>query len=507
MEHLKDLLPKTWLEIGKKLKLLDLNYTHSGHYLDICKKQNINPSDAFILAEYFHDLGVILYFRSDPLLADTVILKPEWATQAVYTLIDTNEIILNQGSFEFKDLTRYWNPKLYPVSIHPQIIRLMEKFELCFNFTGTNTYFIPELLPGKPIEFDQTQYTAPGTLHFQYRYEFMPEGILSRFISRLYYLIHENRFWKFGVELIFDHTTARILSEPDFKRIQIDISGSNRSELLAIIRSHFAHIHQTLNMVSGSHYTEMLPCSCSTCSHEENPESKHYFDYQSLMRFIEKNKKIVQCPISTEDVEIRSLLTGFVRIDEHETILKAIIEAAYHVQGLSNAMKPDEDSRTGLLCLLLNEKGFFVKDQARWGFSETMKTMGRLDAFIETEKGGKGTRAVLEAFSLTGWNTGVITSHCQKIFKYDPSGLENNYIIVYCDVKGNRFSKLWDEYKKFVPGIEYESTQVKSFKEESSGYGEIKVMRVVHDRQGKGVGIYHLFIHMEIGKGTGKKEV
>jgi hypothetical protein len=31
----------------------------------------------------------------------------------------------------------------------------------------------------------------PGNLHFQYHYDFMPEGIITRFISRMYFLIEK----------------------------------------------------------------------------------------------------------------------------------------------------------------------------------------------------------------------------------------------------------------------------------------------------------------------------
>jgi len=178
MPHLQDNLPGSWLHIRDELKTMKENYIPASQFYEICKKHEIKKNDANVIADYLHDLGAILFFRHDPLLGNTVILKPQWATEAVYALIDAKPIIETKGKFQFKDLPLYWGDRLYPTDKHPQLVRLMERFELCFNFIDSNDYFIPELLPD-PIAFDMEPYYSQGSIHFQYRYEFMPEGILS----------------------------------------------------------------------------------------------------------------------------------------------------------------------------------------------------------------------------------------------------------------------------------------------------------------------------------------
>ena len=46
-------------------------------------------SKALHLSQYLHDLGVFLHFQDDPLLARTVILQNQWATEAVYRFSTT----------------------------------------------------------------------------------------------------------------------------------------------------------------------------------------------------------------------------------------------------------------------------------------------------------------------------------------------------------------------------------------------------------------------------------
>ena len=105
MDHLLDKLPKVWLDIRDHLKQEKKDYIQLDRYVDICKTYGLNEEDAEILSDYLHDLGVILHYRHDRVLENTVILDPEWATGAVYKLMDDREIMENKGRFHFHDLT------------------------------------------------------------------------------------------------------------------------------------------------------------------------------------------------------------------------------------------------------------------------------------------------------------------------------------------------------------------------------------------------------------------
>ncbi len=128
MPHLLDKFSKRWLDIRDRLNAIDENYITLNRYLDICWEFNMDEENAHYLSDYLHDLGITLHFRTDPVLVDTVILKPQWATGALYALIDSLEIQKNKGRFNRSDLTRYWDTQTYPIDKHAQLLRLMEKF-------------------------------------------------------------------------------------------------------------------------------------------------------------------------------------------------------------------------------------------------------------------------------------------------------------------------------------------------------------------------------------------
>lgn len=121
-----------------------------------------------------------------------MILKPEWATGAVYALIDSLPIQKNKGKFNRIDLASYWKEPVYPSDKHAFVLRLMERFELCFNIVGTDDYIIPELLATERSDIDYAIFRSSQNIHLHYSYEFLPTGIIARFICRVHYLIKKN---------------------------------------------------------------------------------------------------------------------------------------------------------------------------------------------------------------------------------------------------------------------------------------------------------------------------
>jgi len=492
MSHLRDKVPKVWKQTREHLSEIKekKDYINLKEYFKICKIFGLNEERAQFLSGYLHDLGVILHFQQDKRLENTVILNPEWAAEAIYTLIDTREIQENKGWFAFEDLKKYWDLAKFPQSIHAELIRLMEKFEICFNFLESNVYIIPELLKAKipPIYFEY--YKKADNFHFEYHYDFMPAGIISRFITRIYYLIEDDRFWKNGVELKFEDSNALVVSKSLKRKVKISISGSHISELLAIIRNEFEHIHQTLNLRKDKNYYEMIPCNCGTC---RVVEETHPYKLELLKKLSAKGIPITLCPVSMEEVPIDALLKGIEREKPREDLLNALLNAGSLLQGIARTIKSDEDSRNGFIALLLSVHGFIIKEQSRWGYSTAGRSMGRPDIKIERKNGE--TEAVVEAINLKDFDRLKIELHLQKLFGYDPGGLERNFFIVYSEA--NDFPGLWKKYLDFIPGITFEYPMVGSIQEEKLEFKGIKSARTRHNREEKITEFYHLFINMK----------
>ncbi|MBN2286942.1 MAG: TIR domain-containing protein [Tissierellales bacterium] len=301
LPHIGELLPKKWLDIKKILSNDKRNYITYNEYQKLCEKFSMNKNQAYHLSRYFHDLAGILNFQDNPLLKNSMILKPEWATHAVYDVLDTKAIQEKKGNFNFRELELIWNKKIYPISMHPHLLELMKKFELVFQLHNTQDFLVPEMLPGDRPNF---QWNDEDNLIFEYHYDFMPKGIITRFIVINHNLIENELFWKNGVILKKENTRARVICDQYNRKISISIFGIYAKEFLAIIRNQFEYINASLNHPS---LQEMIPCNCSQCKHDLKPI---YFNYEYLLKRREKNKSTIDCPKSIKEISIESLLSG-----------------------------------------------------------------------------------------------------------------------------------------------------------------------------------------------------
>ncbi len=489
MPHLKDLLPKTWIAIRDKLRGIKKDYITAGSYYTICNSFGLDTQRADHLSNYLHNLGAILRFRTDPLLEEMVVLNPEWVTKAVYRLIDTPEIIENKGRFQYDDLQHIWDPHRYPKDKYPELVQLMEKFELCFNFTGTRTYTVPELAPGERPRSAAGYFRSAGALRFRYSYTFMPRGIVSRLIARNYYLIREENFWKNGVEFSFEESTALVSGGAPGRELNIAARGPQKKELLSIIRKELDHIHQTLNMKKEEEpYKEEVPCNCSCCLEAEAP---YLFPFAAVKKAAEKNIGL-RCYKSFEPVSPGLLLQGYEPPISRDSIGRALIACAMQLQGKSLSIHRGEDNYTGVLALLLNARGFIAHEQTLWGRSESGGNPGEIDLKIDTP-GGK-TSAIAEAFLLSYLNRNVISSHLEKIFGYDPHGLHENFILVY--VRSKNFGGLWKKYVAYLKDVEYPFSLKGQPEPQETKSADIKSVRTTHSRHGTAISLTHLFINM-----------
>jgi hypothetical protein len=305
----------------------------------------------------------------------------------------------------------------------------------------------------------------------------------------MYYLIKDDHFWKNGVELRFEDSTAVIISDLLNRKMKISVTGSCKSELLAIIRNDFEHIHNTLDMEKNKQYDEMLPCTCSICIKSPNP---HLYKHDVLQMFSRKGVPNY-CQVSGEEVPTEKLLKGYELPIPKKDILKTLITTAHHLQGIAMTIKPDEDSRSGFIALLLSIQGFYVKDQTRWGSFASGKSAGEVD--IKIESPDRKTEAIIEAFNLKSLDHTVIDSHLRKIFGYDTSGLTHNFIIVYSEAVD--FLDLWEKYLNLIPGIDFKHKLLGKPEEQETGFAEIKLVRAKHLRQGKETTLYHVFVNMK----------
>jgi Leucine-rich repeat (LRR) protein/GTPase SAR1 family protein len=313
LPHIHIPIPKTWVRIRAVLE----NYSQQQDYISVeeyytlCKTNGLKDKKEMLnISKYLHDLGICLHFQTDPVLKHRVILNPTWATNAVYRITENKSIQAKNGCFTTTDLATIWGDAQY-AQMHDELLQLMtiKNFGICYPIRNLpNTYIAPSLL-----SLDKPIYTWNETenLILSYEYEFMPRGILTRFIVEMHNLIEScpapapatsQLVWKNGVILTDSRARAEIIEFDDKRAIRIRVVGFQKKALLDCIRHEFHKIHASYERLQ---YQELIPCNCAICKNTQTP---YTYTLQSLLKRLENRKFTVECDESYESVNVRRLI-------------------------------------------------------------------------------------------------------------------------------------------------------------------------------------------------------
>lgn len=306
LSHIGDELPKSWVQIREKLekKSRETPYISDVEYFGICNKiGGFDTKQAQLLSEYFHDIGLFLHFQENPVLKRWIILKPDWGTQGVYNILDDAGVIERNGFFTKTDIKRLWSSQFYD-TMHDELIALMTKFELCYQIDGNETnYIVPEMLQRNKPAYKWDTY---DNIIIKYEYEFMPKGIITRFIVRMQeYIKDQDLVWREGVILNRSSSTkAEIIQTYGKREFLIRVCGLEKNDFLTIILYNIDKINSTFKNIKVK---KLVPCNCAKCI---KLNEKNYYEYDFLKRLQNKNIVTHRCSESLEEVRVGNLLSS-----------------------------------------------------------------------------------------------------------------------------------------------------------------------------------------------------
>jgi hypothetical protein len=308
LSHIGNFLPKTWIKVREKLEEDERNYISLDEYFQICDQNGFKLKEEsitdgrLVLSQYFHDLGSILHFQEDQTspLYKTVILKPKWGTDAAYKVLDNNQVRQNLGKFTTTELKQIWQDVEYR-NMQSELLELMLKFKLCYPLPNAkNTYIAPQLLDSNQPEYS---WNERDNLLLRYDYDFMPRGILTRFIVEMHHFIYEPNVWKSGVLLKRDNTWAEVIETYDHREIKICLSGSNKRGFLEVITDQLDEIHANFNQLRVE---KRIPCNCNVCKDSQTP---HFYDLNKLRERLANDRDDIECDKPPyNEVDVLSLI-------------------------------------------------------------------------------------------------------------------------------------------------------------------------------------------------------
>ena len=331
LSHVTDPRPARWKDIRAALqeRAKTANHITFDEYSTICKTHEVKDEESqLVLSRYLHKLGSLLHFTDDPNLHNFIILNPQWAVDAVYSVLNNNEVARNDGYFSRAQVEAIWKPK-YSYDERCKLLGLMQKenFEICYPLDyQKDLYIAPQLLNAEQPKFT---WDNKDNLRFRFQYKFMPEGIITRLIVRLNTILEggiegKQLIWRKGAVFIESECRALVQEEENregLKIIDIAINGNvnERKYLLRRIRDEIQNIHH--KWFKNIQSEQMIPCICSYCVNPTHTDI-NFFKEQVLNRALDKGKPTVQCDKEFIDVSVKGLLEGVFEEQEAKQVLQ-----------------------------------------------------------------------------------------------------------------------------------------------------------------------------------------
>lgn len=264
-DALEEIIPKAelfdteiderWLEIKDNLQ----KETRGSHYIgyrkfiEICEAGGLNDrKEQKEAITFLNDLGVLLHF--DELdLSEYFVLDPYWVSSGVYQIITSPTIGKQGGKLKVDQLDfivnrearkegEYLTESRKNVEYSPNELRyladIMAQFRLSYYTDNRENILIPDLLPrATPVEDSEELLRSVQKLRLVYRYEYLPNSVLPRFMVEMQKDIAVP--WRTGVILKNSRSnTGKGMLTATEDQINILIVGEHKEmrEYLSIVR-------------------------------------------------------------------------------------------------------------------------------------------------------------------------------------------------------------------------------------------------------------------------------
>lgn len=305
-------LPRVWNDIRNEienLKKAGRRYISEKEYIQICTKyfDKDVEENALSLSRSFHNLGVFTHFVDEFHLKQTIFLDYKWITCALYNVLDNSTVIENDGLFTTEDLEAIWYEEEFRDKQRELLAILKsKKFELCYELEP-GKYLAPHLLtPDMPKDLNLHGLDEPLSLEeplrMEYKYTFMPKGILARFIVKLNEYIHKKSYWRYGVLLEHNNTKALVQEKYFDRKITIVLEGENKRFLQELIKDSIRKINSNFqNLV----VQRRIACNCEECRRSTIPK---YYEIPYLEKRMRDGKHTIECYESYKEVDLDCLL-------------------------------------------------------------------------------------------------------------------------------------------------------------------------------------------------------
>ena len=300
-----EIWPSTWLKAANAIRARAEKYITPQVLQNLMSTQGVEDNKQPILAQWLHELGDILSFQENQELADIVILKPQWVSEYISLVLESEDVIKKGGIFTRSEMNQLWQD-LDP-AMREYFLRLMERFDLSYRDESREISLVVERLPFEAPNYQPKwdSLKAMDTnkeITMRFKLNTLPAGIPTWFMARAH-RFSTSTHWRNGALFAYEKHLALVQANPRDCLVQLTVRGPNPQNFFALLKD---GIEVTLARFPGLKIERKIPClghDDQLCIHE--------FNYEQLLKRYEKQRLIVECPEELEDVSVTELLYGW----------------------------------------------------------------------------------------------------------------------------------------------------------------------------------------------------
>ena len=507
-EGLDAFFPATWKALMGRLRGMERNFIRWNEFYQYCKESGVEEQKLCKeLLKWFHDIGVSFCCNKSTRLQDYVVLKPEWITNAIYTIIWNKRNETANGMVDQEEIYRLLSPEdgsdvqqvrtdmTYRMEDVDFILRVSRQFRLSFSM-GNGKEFIPMLCQRNALPIADEFPEEPRVTEFRLEYEYLPINVLHRLMVDMRQDLRNDQVWLTGA--LFEHkyngTSALVKGEGNILSIYIRATdpAHQAHTYLNTFRSALDEIHADMGLKPPK----------TLVAYKEDGQTE-YFSYKMLNGGREKGQLYQYSELFDRMIPIQDILNGTdSRVAEQKNKLLRDLETIC-VQLQSNRLMQDvhEDDRNDELRNALRNMGYHVSDQTHVGMGKTGKRAGSLDLQLLHSDSLPWTN--LEAMNLNGATKSQLKywdDHLNRLLtKYDPAGLPSLFLLSYVNCAHETFHQLYGAYWEHMRFYEPPHTILRKgtlteVQPSGTQYAYLRICKCNYDRGGTPVTVYHYFV-------------
>jgi internalin A len=309
--------PATWLDAAELLRTSQDKYVTPEQMWRIMTEADVSDrTQQRYIADALHQLGDILYYddKEDRELSQTVVLRPEWVSEYISKVLDSEQVAAKKGILTREHLKELWWDLDRGMRDH--FLSMMEKYHLSYKIieegAAGDVSLVVERLSWNPPPF-QGEWDKIGDLpdtheiKVFYRLNTISPGIPTWFIARSH-RFSKQMHWRNGALLGYTDGRHLALVRADQHRNTVELTVRGPSPTLF-----FSVLYDTMNKVfeyfPGLDITREVPCPCQS---KNGSPCTQLFDYDNLWKRLAHTlpHDRIECHNSGEFVSVPGLLYG-----------------------------------------------------------------------------------------------------------------------------------------------------------------------------------------------------